>query len=78
LNKSITLYVRQQPILIYENQDGIPIIKILDNHNKSSIKKCISQILNIPTKYLAINKQCTNAISDEYCRHLNFKLGYIE
>ena len=78
LNKSITLYTRQQPILIYENQEGISIVKLLDDHNKDTIKKCISQILNIPKQFITINKQCTNAISDEYCRQIDFKLGYIE
>lgn len=72
----IILYIRKQPVLIYVNPEGETIVRELADHSKGSIKKCISLILNIPKKYIALRKN-NNAWSDEYCRQLDYNLGFL-
>lgn len=75
-SQPIVLYSRIITIFTYYNQyDQLISIELADN-SKDTIKTTISNILNIPKKYIAIKKN--TAISDEYSRQLEFKLIYRE
>ena len=74
--KSITLYLRKQPVLTYFNQLGELVVVIIDDCSTKTLKVVTSKIMNIPKRFISIKG--TVAISDEYSRQLEFNLGHID